>query len=298
MEALAFGLGVVWIATPGAGAAAGSLMRVRASDGARLSPWPIGGDPVGLAVGQRYVWVAAGPGDPNVPAASKDTVAQFDASNGALVHLYSVSSPRAIAARQDGALVAAGGVGSAPTTIFQLQDGNAESIAVVPGLLASNPGFSGPSLVVCGSGIYVATSTDGAVVNIYVTQVGGTGSSKVATIPASGIGTLACSDQTLYLAIKSPDQGGIFPMSLTDSVLGEPFGPRDVSDLAVVGGRLWLVDQGFERGAAGYVNVLDPAADVSLLTFQLPPGDSRLLAPQPDGVWLVAGNQLLDVLAS
>jgi hypothetical protein len=296
VESLAFGAGVVWIAVPGTGGGAGALMRVNASDGTRYESWSIGGDPVGVAVGERYVWVAIGPGDPAVRTAVRNTVSQFDKSTGALIQQYPVSAPRAIAVFGDAALVGAGGVGNVPTTLLQLQNGKVRTMANVPGLLASNPGFSGPSLVVCGSSVYLATSVDMGGLTIFVDQLAGGAPSKVASVSASGIGSLACSDRSLYLAVKSPGQGAVFPLSLEKSVVGQPFGPSDISDLATVSGRLWGIGQGFEGGAAGFVHVFDPANGSPLASIELPPGDCRLLAADSNGVWLVAGSQLLEVV--
>jgi hypothetical protein len=240
--------------------------------------------------------VATGPGDPSVGATDKNTVTQVDVSSGAVVDTYSVSAPRAIAVLGDGALVAAGGVGSVPTTVLHLHDGKTDTSATVPGLLASNPGFSGPALVVCGSSLYVATHTDGRGTDIYASPLSGGGSHKLVTVPASGVGSLACSDQTLLLAVKSPDHGGVFRVSVADSVVRKSFGPLGVSDLAVVGGRLWVVDQGFDRGAAGFIYVFELAGEIPISTLQLPPGDSRLMVGGPTGAWVIAGSRLLNVV--
>lgn len=300
VAALAAGAGKIWIALPASAPympgvpGTGRVVSFDELTGARRDSWTVAGDPLGIAVDGGFLWIAGGSGDHSVLLADPDSVVQLDTTSGAVVHRYSVVAPQAVAASGDTALVVAGGIGALPTTLLKLTQGQITTLGTVPGQLASNPGFSGPALAVCSSGTYVATLSEDSRFRVYqVTSQSVVGTPKW-IIPGTGTASLACTADAVFLAVGGPDPGGVVRLSISTSAVAKPFGSHWVSDLAIVGGNVCSVDQAYGDGP-GHVSLFGATTGLAGDRVQLPDGDARLMVAETSRVWVVAGNQLVEL---
>lgn len=302
---LTVGAGAVWIASPASApyrpgtSPAGRLLRIDVKTGTPLPARPTAGDPVGIAVAGPDYWVAGGSGDRSIALADANMVVQSDIAGGRVSYRYPIASPRALAAGNDSAWVLSGGVGATPTTLLRLRGGQATRVASVAGQAASNPGFSGDAVAACLDSIYVATSDSVSRMTTISQVTTASGETKqILTVPGTGGASLACSQgDGVFVTIKDPAIRGVYRVA--PAADRQAFGPRSVSDLAVVSGRLWVIDQAYGE-KVGHVSVFDTSTEVRLATMALPPGDARLITADPEtgAAWAIVGDRLLELRAN
>jgi hypothetical protein len=117
-------------------------------------------------------------------------------------------------------------------------------------------------------------------------------------VSAAGVASIACAPDAVFLAVRSPDQGGLFRLTLSPTGVGRRFGPIGASDLAVASGRLWTIDHNFTAGAASRLSLFDASTGQPLGSLQLPSGDAKLLVGGTSSVWAVVGDRLVEIRAT
>ena len=299
--------GVVWLAIQGATAAAtGTLIRVDATNAHRAASWPVGGDPVAVAAGGGFVWVANGVGDGSVTPAMQSTVEQFDQATGALVNVYRVQDPRGLVANPASALVISGEPGQR-TAVSLLARGHAQLMTTLAGTLNVPLSSLSPevAVAVCAGQAFVALTsvlTSSSNVAIYALPSGGGPVRTVATLPNDYEASMACDVDSLFV-IGAAGNGdvSVARVSIAKGTVTNLWeGPYPVA-VAALTGRIWIAysDDSLNQS---FLTSLDPvtglaAAARSVLPSPPSSGDPNLLVPGDSGLWLVAslGNELLHI---
>jgi hypothetical protein len=299
--------GVVWLATQGTtGGAAGTLIRVDATTAHKTATWSVGGDPVAVAAGGDFVWVANGVGDGAATPAMQSTVEQFDAASGALVNVYRVQDPRGLVANPDSALVISSEPGQ-HTAISLLAGGHAQLVTTLAGTLNVPLSSLSPevAVAVCAGQAFVALTSvlpSSSNVAIYALPPSGGPVRTVATIPNDYEASMACDVDSLFV-IGAAGNGDVSVARVsiaTGTVTNLWEGPYPVA-VASMTGRIWIAysDDSLDQS---FLTSLDPVTGLAAAARSvLPPppssGDPNLLVPGDSGLWLVAslGNELLHI---
>jgi hypothetical protein len=310
VSALTVNTGDVWLATQGVAiGAAGRLFRVDAATAKETASWSVGGDPVAVAAGGDFVWVANGSGSTSKTSPGHDTVEQFDAISGALLHDYPVSDPQGLVANLTSAMVVAAN-SEQQTTISLLSAGGVIPVTILPGVLSPPVSTLSPQVAVsiCSDRVFLALTTvltSGSNVTIYALPSTGGPVRKVVTVPYDYEASTACDSTSVFLIGAAGDgDASIARVSVADgSVKNLWEGPYPVA-VAFLSGRLWIAysDDALNESA---LTSLDPATGVPMSTRSVLPapsngGDPNLVVPGDSGLWLVAsqGNLLLHVLTA
>jgi len=160
-----------------------------ASTARATESWAVGGDPVAVAAGGDFVWVANGVAGVGGTAGEQNTVEQFDSATGALMHVYPVLDPRGLVANPTSALVIAANPGQ-QSAISLLASGRAEAVATLPGTLNVPLSSLSPevAVAVCSNQAFVALTTvltASSNVAIYALPPNGGSVHRIATIPTT-----------------------------------------------------------------------------------------------------------------
>lgn len=304
VNALSVSPGVVWVAVQGASYGdAGKLLRIDAASARQSASWAIGGDPTAIAAAGAYVWVANSFGDGSQRLPEQNTVMQFNAETGAVVHIYRVTDPRALVANSDSVLVVSAATANGPTVIQLLSGGQSSPVATVSGTLEGPWVSSQSALAVCANEVYLAiTSVTPTGPNLSIYSVPQTGGQvrPLLSLPNNPLPSLACDDVSQFVAKDNGTDGGIVRVNLSaGSVIGVSwFGPNPDA-LTFGGGRLWVLQGSWVLQRSGgkqtapSVTSLDPIGRSGPATLTLPTPvsyQSFLLAYGGSGVWAVAGN--------
>jgi len=307
VNAMSVNPGVVWLATQGVtDGEAGTLIRVDARSAQRTASWAIGGDPVAVAAAGDFVWVANGFGDGSKALPEQNTVEQFNAATGALVHVYRVRDPRGLVANPTSALVISAGVGQ-QTALSLLTAGSAQAVATLPGTLNVPVSSLSPevAVAVCAHQAFLALTevlTDSSNVTIYSVPPGGGPIRKVATIPNDYEASIACDSTSLFLLGTAGDGDvSVARVSSADGSLTHLWeGPYPVA-IASLSGDVWIAyaDDSLDKSFLTSLNpVTGIAATARSILPVVPNSDAQgLLIADASGLWLVAsqGNQLLHI---
>jgi hypothetical protein len=297
----------VWLATHGATAGdTGTLFRVDAATARVTASWTVGGAPVAVAASGSFVWVANGSGGTSVSPPEHDTVEQFNATTGALMHLYHVSDPQGLVANAASAMVVAAN-NAQQTSISLLNAGNTKPVTTLSGVLAPPVSSLSPQVAVsvCSDRVFLALTrvVPGASnVTIYSLPPTGGAVRKLVTVPYDYEASTACDGTSVFLIGDAGDgDASIARVSITDGTVTNLWeGPYPVS-VAFLSGRVWIAysDDALNESA---LTSLDPATGIAMSTRSILPapsngGDPNLLLPGDSGLWLVAaeGNLLLHV---
>jgi hypothetical protein len=300
-NAISVGLGSVWVAahSPVYGDR-GRLFRVDALSARQTGSWMVGGDPEAVSAAGSYVWVANSFGDGSLVLPDQNSVMQFNATTGALLHLYRITSPTAVVANGNSALVVSSRTANGPTDMYLLTAGRASLVATVPGVL-QGPSLSGEAaLAVCGGQVYLGVSELSAngtqSINNYVIRIGGRRVRIIATIQGEWWPAITCGGNWLYVF----DGAGDLPM-LVNPVDGRVSTLPEGSGASAVGfesGFIWQLHNAYgPPGSGGYLTALDPNRGLESSSRLTIPGtvssDAFLLAPGAPGLWVVGGNEAL-----
>jgi hypothetical protein len=308
VNAMAVGPDAVWLAIQGVNYGdAGTLIRVNPKTARKTASWTIGGDPAAVAAAGSFVWVANGFGDGSEVLPEQNTVEQFNAATGALVHLYRVNDPRGLVANLDSALVISA---STPeqTAISLLSGGSSQTIASLSGVLQSSSNSAESALSVCGHQVYMAlsiASATGASAAIYSVPPTGGAVRGIATIPSDYAPAMACDGTSLYLpaAFGKAGQGSLIRVDVPTGAITTMWQGPAPQAVAVDAGRLWITSfANIPNDESVFVSSLDPVTGVESSTRRFLPagpnrGDPDLLVPGASGLWTVAGggNLLLNI---
>jgi hypothetical protein len=300
--AIAVSQGIVWVAAQGpVYGDPGRLLRVDAFTARETGSWAIGGNPVAVSAAGSYVWVANGFGDGSRLLPDQNTVMQFNATSGALLHLYRITTPTAVVASGNGALVVSSRTANGPTDIRLLMAGRSSLVATVPGTL-ENPSVSPESaLTVCGGQVYLGLSELSASaaqsINIYVVRVGGGPARTLATIQGAWWPVMTCDSNWLYVF----DAAGDLPVRVNpiDGRMNTMPEGSGASAAAFESGLIWQLHNAHgpsgSQGPQGYLTALDPNTGLESSSRLAIPGtatsDASLLAAGTSGLWVVGGNE-------
>jgi len=300
-NAISVGPGSVWVAAHSAVYGdRGRLFRVDASSARQTGSWPVGGDPEAVSASGSYVWVANSFGDGSRVLPDQNTVMQFNAVTGALLHLYRITSPTAVVANGNSALVVSSRTANGPSDIYLLSAGRSSLVATVPGTL-QGPAISADSaLAACGGDAYLGVSElsgGGAQsINVYAIRMTGGPARTVATIQGAWSPVMTCSGPWLYVF----DSAGDLPLVVNSvdgriSTLPEGSG---ASAVVFQSGLIWQLHNAFgPPGSGGYLTALDPNTGLESSSHLTIPGtvssDVSILAPSASGLWVVGGNEAL-----
>jgi hypothetical protein len=307
VSAMAVSAGEVWLATQGATAeAGGTLFRVDSATALTTASWRVGAAPVAVAASGAFVWVANGPGNTSVSSPGANTVEQFDATTGALVHVYYVSDPQGLVANPTSAMVIAA-KSAQETSISLLSGGATKPVTTLPGVLSPPVSSLSPEVAVsvCSGRVFLALTdvVPGASdVTIYSLPPAGGPVRKVVTVPYDYEASTACDSTSVFLIGAAGDgDASIARVSIADgSVTNLWEGPYPVA-VAFLAGRVWIAysDDVLNESA---LTSLDPATGIAMPTRSILPapssdGNPNLLIPGDSGLWLVAsqGTLLLHV---
>jgi hypothetical protein len=307
VSAMAVYDGDVWLATHGVTTSAtGTLFRVDAATARTTASWTVGGAPVAVAASGAFVWVANGSGGTSVAPPGHDTVEQFNATTGALVHRYRVSDPQGLVANPTSAMVVAAD-NAQQTSISLLNGGVIQPVTTLPGVLSPPASSLSPQVAVsvCSGQVFLALTrvVPGASnVTIYSLPPTGGPARKVVTVPYDYEASTACDSNSVFLIGAAGDgDASIARVGVADgSVTNLWEGPYPVS-VAFLSGRVWIAysDDALNESA---LTSLDPSTGIAMSTRSILPapsngGDPNLLAPGASGLWLVAaeGNLLLHI---
>lgn len=275
---------------------AASLVRFDATTGRRLSSWAVGGDPLGIAVSGGFVWVANGSGDHSAPLADTDTILQLDAASGAVLRRYSVTQPIAIVSKAGTAWVLAGGTGNVPVEVVRLEGGSESNLGELPVSLTLTTGVYS-NLAICGGSAVFAT-TGVAQTLVFAFPLHGGPYHQVATIPTSGVMTLACTADSAIFAVDNANDGGLFRVALSTGSVAGPFGEKFASGVIYVNGRFLASMKVFgKRTDTTYLVGVDPVTGqpAAVQTPLAIGGTGALVGGDASGVWVAPdqGNAAL-----
>lgn len=300
-NAISVSPGIVWVAahSPVYGHT-GRLLRIDAASARQTGSWVVGGDPVAVSAGGSYVWVANSFGDGSLVLPDQNTVMQFNARTGALVHLYRIASPAAVVANGNTALVVSSGTGNDQTAIHLLTAGQSALVANMPGTLYGQSVTPESALTVCDGQVYLGVSelspSGVQSINIYAVRVGGGHARTLATIQGEWWPVMACDSNWLFVFDGAGD-----PPVLVNRVNGKmstlPEG-SGASAAASESGFIWQLHNGQGPSASlGYLTALDPNSGRESSSRLGIPGtgssEAFLLAPGMSGLWVVGGNETL-----
>jgi len=300
-NAIAVSPGIVWVAVQGpVYGDTGRLLRIDASTARQTASWTVGGDPDAVSAAGGYVWVANGFGDGSLVLPDENTVMQFNATTGRLVHIYPITSPTAVVANGNSALVVSLPTANGPSDVHLLTAGRSSLVATVPGTL-QGPSISAESAVaVCSGQVYLGVSELSAAgaqsINIYVLRLNGGPVRTLATIQGAWWPVMTCDQSALFVFDGAGDPP--LAVNLVDgrvSTLPEGAG---ASAVAFESGSIWQLHNAYgPPGSGGYLTALDPSTGLVSSTRLTIPGtvssELFLLAPGAPGLWVVGGNETL-----
>jgi hypothetical protein len=299
-NALSVSPGIVWVAAldPVYGDT-GRLLRIDASTAHETGSWAVGGDPVAVSAVGGYVWVANSAGDGSLVLPDENTVMQFNAVTGALVHLYRIAGPVAVVANRSGALVVSSPANDV-TDISLLTAGRSSLVATVPGYLQGPSVSAESALAVCGGEVYLGvselTASGAQSINIYGVRVSGGPARTVARLQAGWWPVMTCDSTALFVFDAAGDAPVVVnPADGRTSTLSEGAG---ASAVGFESGLVWQLHNGQgPLGSLGYVTALDPDNGRESSSRLAIPGtassEAFLLVPGSSGLWLVGGNEAL-----
>jgi hypothetical protein len=249
------------------------------------------------------VWIANGPGDVAVLELDANTVEELSSTGDQLIATYDVVDPVAVVALSNGALVVSMQTPSGPTQVSLLQGGDVHVTSVIDQPLWQ-VGASTGRVAVCGGEAYFGVQSPNGRQPPNMTVEGVTLASGVATtiatVPNSGAAdALGCDSTAVYLAVSSPDGGGIYRVDLTDRSIAGPWGATYPAGVVASAGQLWTVGRTDGVGSPGYLACLN-SQDGETCPGQavLPPetaitpliglGDEALV------LWILTGAQLIE----
>jgi hypothetical protein len=264
--ALSVSSGSVWVAasSPVYGHA-GRLFRVDAASARQTGSWVVGGDPVAISAAGGFVWVANSFGDGSLVLPDQNTVMQFNATTGSLIHTYRITSPTGLVASGDGALVVSSETANGPTEVHLLTAGRSSLVATAPGNL-QGPSLSGESAVaVCGHNVYLGMSelsyAGAQSINIYAVPLGGGPARMVATIQGGWWPAMACDSATLF-AFPGNETRPV-RLQLTDGSVSTLPGVAGVTAVGLDDGSILDVyNADGPAGYEGYLGALNPSNGV------------------------------------
>ena len=192
----------VWVAVQGASYRdSGRLLRIDARSARQTASWVVGGDPNAVAAAGAYVWVANSYGDASSILPKQNTVEQFNATTGALVHIYRVFDPRGLVATANSALVISATTQS-QTALSLLTGGDMMAFASVPGGLLGPQVSPQSAVAVCANQVFMAVSSalaSGTSVTIYAVRPTGGALRTIATIPNYYEPEMTCDGVSLFV---------------------------------------------------------------------------------------------------
>jgi len=300
-NAIAVSPGIVWVAVQGAVYGdSGRLLRIDASTARQTASWVVGGDPEAISAAGAYVWVVNGFGDGSLVLPDQNTVMQFNATTGRLVHLYRMTSPTAVIANGSSALVVSLPTANGPSEVHLLTAGRSSLVATVPGSLIG-PSISAESAVaVCSGQVYLGVSelsASGAQsLNIYVLRLNGGPVRTLATIQGAWWPAMTC-DQSSLFAFDGAGDPPLVVNTADGRVRTLPEG-AGASAVAFESGSIWQLHNAYgPPGSGGYLTALDPNTGLVSSTRLTIPGtvdsEAFLLAQGTPGLWVVGGNETL-----
>jgi hypothetical protein len=298
---------VVWLATRGATSGqSGRLFRVDTMTARATASWAIGGNPVAVAADGDFVWVANGSGSRGESVSGENTVQQFNAATGTLVHSFALLDPRGLVANPASALVMSGTAAN-QTAISLLAGGVRNVVTTLRGSLEVpiSSLSTESALAVCSGRVYLALSNrvvTGSSVTIYAVQPSGGQIEDVKTIPDDYEASMACDPTSVFLIGAAGDgEASVTRVSIADGSLTNLWeGPYPVT-VAFLAGRVWIAYSDDVLNES-LLTSLDPATGIPGPTRSiLPPppniGFPNLVIPGENGLWIAAslGNVLLHV---
>ena len=308
VNAMAVSPDAVWLAVQGVNYGdAGTLIRVNPKTARKTASWTIGGDPAAVAAAGNFVWVANGVGDGSEVLPEQNTVEQFNATTGALVHLYRVHDPRGLVANVGSALVVSA---STPeqTAISLLIGGSSQAIASPSGTLEATSTSPQSGIAVCGHKAYVALTNSlptGANVTFYSVAPTGGAVRTIAMVPSEFAPAMVCDATSLYLPAPfgKAGQGSLLRVSASTGAVTTLWQGPAPQALAVAAGRLWFTSfADIPNDESVFLSSIDPLTGLASSARQFLPagpnrGDPDLLVPGATGLWTVAGggNLLLHI---
>jgi hypothetical protein len=309
VDAMAVSPNAVWLAIQGVNYGdAGTLIRVDPKTARKTASWTIGGNPAAVAAAGDFVWVANGVSDGSAVLPKQNTVEQFNAATGALVHIYRVNDPRGLVANLDSALVISAS-NPEQTAISLLAGGFSREIASLPGVLQGTSVSAESGLAECGHQVYMALTNSlatGANAKIYSVPPTGGAVHGIATIASDFAPAMVCDGTSLYLPAPfgKAGQGSLVRVSVSTGAVTTLWQGPGPQAMAVATGRLWItsfVDVAATNEST-FLSSLDPVTGVESSTRWFLPaapniGDPDLLIPGASGLWTVAGagNLLLHI---
>jgi outer membrane protein assembly factor BamB len=300
-NAITVSQGIVWVAAQGpVYGDEGRLLRIDASTARQTASWVVGGDPVAVSAAANYVWVANSFGDGSIALPSENTVMQFNAATGALVHTYRIESPAAVVANGNGALVASLQA-NGPTDIYRLTAGRSALVATVPGLLFGPSGSDQTAVAVCSGQVYLGVTelSPGQSIHVYALPLRGGPARPLATIQGAYWPVMTCDSNWLYVFDGAGDLPVLVnPVDGRMSTMPEGSG---ASAVAFESGFIWQLHNAYgpsgSLGSEGYLTALDPNTGLESSSRLTIPSTAAsevfLLAPAASGLWVVGGNEAL-----
>lgn len=310
VSAMTVTAGAVWLSTQGAtNRQSGRLFRIDAATARSTATWVIGSDPVAVAASGAFVWVANSAGTRGTALRGANTVQQFNAATGALVHTYPVLDPRGLVANSTSVLAMSGNAMS-QTVISLLAGGRRTEVTTLAGSLEVpiSSLSTESALAVCSGRVYLALSNrvvTGSSVAIYSLQPDGSQIQMVKTIPDDYEASMACDPQSVFLIGAAGDgEASVTRVGIADGSVANLWeGPYPVT-VAFLNGRVWIAYSDDVRNKS-LLTSLDPATGIPGPTRSiLPPppniGFPNLVIPGDTGLWIAAslGNVLLHVTTS
>jgi hypothetical protein len=315
--AMAVTTSVVWLATqsPTSGDS-GRLFRIDATTARATASWSTGGDPVAVAAAGDFVWVANGSGNRELTPSlqgeippDENTVQQFNAASGVLVHTFALLDPRGIVASPASALVISAAAANR-TVVSVLAGGARKMITTLPGSMEVpiSSLSTESALAVCSDHVYLALSNrvvTGSSVTIYSLQPSGGPVDEVTTIPDDYEASMTCDATSVFLIGAAGDgETSVTSVSLAKGSIANLWeGPYPVT-VAFLSGRIWIAYSDDVQNQS-VLTSLDPVTGIPGPTRSiLPPspniGFPNLVIPGDTGLWIAAslGSTLLHVATS
>jgi len=293
VNALTVEPGVAWAAvqSPNYGEP-GRLIRIDTSTARQTASWVIGGDPIAVAAAGPYVWVANSFGDSSKVLPEQNTVEQFNAATGRLMHVYRVTDPRGLVANPTSALVVWESTDSR-AQLSLLSGGGDTTIAGVPGTVLG-PGVSSQSaIVVCGDEVFFAASMTGTGemdATIYAVRPSGGAVRQRSHVVVEVAHCLRVPAAAVF--DHPPDVGGVLPVVEAVQV---PFGVAAVAARLEIGSRGRVLGSRHGRKVAPIDLAIEkpPANSGIIVDARNDPSLARL-GEQSHGADLLAGGVLHD----
>lgn len=293
--AMAAGEGSLWVASQGGptpGPTNGELFQINPTTGQAVRSWPVGNDPVALAVMGSSVWVANSTGGESAPDPDANSILQFAVDGAGLINHYSVPGLQGIVAAVTNPWVVAQPPGQDSTDVIRLTSTALTHLATLPGIPSA--GITWEGAAACGGSVYVASvlDTQGSDVHIARLLTGGTAAATWTFGP--GTAALTCAGTEAVAAVANPESGGFHLLSGSESSATSPFGPRTASSIVSLGAQIWAVVPGvsFSYVTAFDYKTREPAPGVGQ-TMRV--GDARLITAAGGYLWVASSTELYKI---